>query len=95
LFKKYLNNPEANNESFEDGWFRTGDVGTLNEDGRLQITDRIKNIFKLQQGEYIAPEKIENILATCGLIGQNFLTGDSTEQFPVSVIVPDVKAANK
>jgi len=51
LFKKYLDNPEANQESFEDGWFRTGDVGTLCEDGSLMITDRIKNIFKLQQGE--------------------------------------------
>lgn len=71
LFKKYLNNPEANAESFEDGWFRTGDVGTIWEDGTLQITDRIKNIFKLQHGEYVAPEKVENIVATCGLVGQN------------------------
>jgi len=79
LFKKYLNNPEANNEVFENGWFRTGDVGTLNEDGRLMITDRIKNIFKLQQGEYVAPEKVENIIATCALVAQSFLTGESTE----------------
>lgn len=54
-------------------------MGTLHEDGRLQITDRIKNIFKLQQGEYVAPEKVENVVATCGLVGQNFLTGNSDE----------------
>lgn len=83
LFKKYLNNPEANNDSFEGEWFKTGDVGVINSDGRLQIVDRIKNLFKLQQGEYIAPEKVENIVAACGLTGQCFLTGESTESFAV------------
>jgi len=70
LSKKYLLNPEANKE-FENGWFRTGDVGTLDQYGKLRITDRIKNIFKLCMGEYVAPEAVENIIATCPLVQQN------------------------
>jgi len=51
MFEKYFKNPEANSDSFEDGWFRTGDVGMIDIKGRLWVIDRIKNIFKLQQGE--------------------------------------------
>lgn len=90
IFKKYLNNPEANNEAFEDGWFRTGDVGMVYRDGRLRIFDRIKNIFKLQQGEYVTPEKIEGVIALSGWVQQCFLTGDSTKSFPVGIVLPDV-----
>lgn len=95
LSKKYLLNPEANKEGFEDGWFRTGDVGTLDETGKLRITDRIKNIFKLCQGEYVAPEAVENVIATCPLVGQNFLHGTSTESFTVSIVFPDIKSVTK
>lgn len=51
----------------------TGDIGKILLDGSLKIVDRVKNIFKLQQGEYIAPEKIENVIITNEYIAQSFL----------------------
>jgi len=59
-------------------------------DGRLRIFDRIKNIFKLQQGEYVTPEKVEAVLSLSGWVQQCFLTGDSTKSFAVAIVLPDV-----
>lgn len=60
----YYKRPDKTKEAFtEDGWFKTGDVAMLYPNGSVKIIDRSKNIFKLSQGEYIAPEKIENIFA--------------------------------
>ncbi len=71
-----------------DGWFKTGDVVRVFENGSVKIIDRSKNIFKLSQGEYIAPEKIENIFVLSPAIEQCFIYGDSLKNSCVSVIIP-------
>lgn len=90
VFKGYYKDEEKTRESIdEEGWFHTGDVGMINERGSIVIIDRKKNIFKLAQGEYIAPEKIENIYAKDPVIGQIYLHGDSLQSSLVAVVVPD------
>lgn len=61
IMKGYFKNPEKTEEALSNGWMASGDVGVINENGSIKIIDRAKNIFKLSQGEYIAPEKLENI----------------------------------
>jgi long-chain acyl-CoA synthetase len=67
----------------------TGDIGLWDAQGRLKVVDRVKNIFKLAQGEYIAPEKIEVIYNKHELIAQSFVYGDSLKACLVAIIIPD------
>ena len=96
IFKGYFKNPEKTAEAIsEDGWVSTGDVAIVFPNGSIKIVDRAKNIFKLCQGEYIAPEKLENVYIQCPLIGQIFVYGDSLQAYILAVIVPDPENLKK
>ncbi|KAI4872017.1 hypothetical protein NFI96_018459 [Prochilodus magdalenae] len=90
VFRGYLNDQERTAEALDsDGWLHTGDVGQWLPNGTLQIIDRKKHIFKLSQGEYIAPEKIENVYMRCVPVLQVFVHGDSLQSFLIGIVVPD------
>lgn len=90
-FRGYFRQPEMTAETIDkDGWVHTGDIGVMDvTKGTIKIIDRKKNIFKLSQGEYIIPEKIENKICQSGYIGQSFVYGDSLQHFLVAIVVPD------
>jgi long-chain acyl-CoA synthetase len=78
-----------------EGWLHSGDIGLWTTEGNLQIVDRKKNIFKLSQGEYVAPEKIENIVIQSLLVCQAFVYGDSFQSALVAILVPDEESVRK
>jgi len=87
MFKEYFRNPEETAKAIDaDGWFHTGDICSVDEMGRFSVIDRRKNVLKLAQGEYISPERIENVyLANCGYIASAYVHGDSHQSFLVAI----------
>eukprot|EP00108_Taenia_solium_P003835 TsM_001230000 transcript=TsM_001230000 gene=TsM_001230000 len=73
----------------EEGWLHMGDVGVWCEGNRLKIVDRLKHIFKLSQGEYVAPEKVEQVYLQAPLVCQVFVDGSPLRSYPVALVVPD------
>mgnify|MGYP003380656319 CR=1 FL=1 len=85
----YYHKPEATKEAFtEDGWFRTGDIGEIDSDGFLKITDRKKELFKTSGGKYIAPSHIEQMLRSSRFVNQAVLVGNE-RKFAAALIVPN------
>uniref|UniRef100_A0A8C8VHV0 Long-chain-fatty-acid--CoA ligase n=1 Tax=Pelusios castaneus TaxID=367368 RepID=A0A8C8VHV0_9SAUR len=92
VFKGYLKDAEKTAEALDkEGWLHTGDIGKWLPTGTLKIIDRKKHIFKLAQGEYIAPEKIENIYIRSEPVAQIYVHGDSLQAFLVGIVVPDIE----
>ncbi|KAF2861252.1 acetyl-CoA synthetase-like protein [Piedraia hortae CBS 480.64] len=87
VMKEYFRSPEETAKTFtEDGWFRTGDIASVDEMGRFRIIDRVKNVLKLAQGEYISPERIENVyLGQLSYLAQGYVHGDSTQPNLVAI----------
>ena len=87
VFKGYWNRPEETATAFVDGWFKTGDIGHLDSDGFLSITDRKKDLIKTSGGKFIAPQPIESLLKLNPLIGTAVVIGDR-RKFPAVLIAP-------
>jgi len=91
IFKGYWNRPEETRDAFVDGWFKTGDIGYLDRQGYLSITDRKKDLIKTSGGKFIAPQPIENSLKLNPLIGTAVVFGDR-RKFPAVLIAPHFPA---
>ncbi len=85
----YYKDPEKTREVLEpDGWFHTGDIGELDKDRFLRITDRKKEIFKLSGGKYVAPQLVENVMKESMFIEMLMVIGEN-RNFTAALIVPD------
>jgi long-chain acyl-CoA synthetase len=89
IMRGYYNKPAETRAVFtDDGWFKTGDIGTLDGDGFLRITDRKKELFKTSGGKYIAPQPIEQMIKGSRFVNQVVLIGNG-RKYPAALIVPD------
>jgi long-chain acyl-CoA synthetase len=94
VMRGYLNKPEATAEALKDGWFHTGDIGQIDAEGYLTITDRKKDLLVTSGGKKIAPQPIENVLRGSPLVGEAVLLGDR-RKYAAVLIVPEFPALER
>lgn len=88
IAKGYFNDPEETKRAFVDGWFQTGDIGEFTPNGHVRVIDRMKNLVKTQNGEYIALEKLESIYRTAPIVFSICVYASIDESRPIAIIVP-------
>jgi long-chain acyl-CoA synthetase len=88
IFKGYWNRPEETRNALVDGWFKTGDIGNIDADGYLSVTDRKKDLIKTSGGKFIAPQPIENSLKLNSFVGTAAIIGDK-RKFPCVIVSPN------
>ena len=91
VMRGYYGHPEETASVLKDDWFATGDVGHVDKEGHLYITDRKKDLFKLSNGKYVAPQQIESLLKQSEFVSQVVVVGAGRKQ-PVALIVPEWEA---
>jgi long-chain acyl-CoA synthetase len=94
IMSGYYQDEAATKNVFEDGWFKTGDIGEILPSGDLKITDRKKDLIKTAGGKYVAPQKLENLLKTQPLISQAVIHGDN-KKYIVALISLDFISLKK
>jgi long-chain acyl-CoA synthetase len=88
IFKGYWNRPEETQNAFQEAWFKTGDIGHIDADGYLSVTDRKKELIKTSGGKFIAPQPIENSLKLNPLVGTAAIIGDK-HKFAFVIVSPN------
>src|SRR5215213_4075179 len=89
VMQGYYNKPEETAKALdEEGWYHTGDIGYKDEDGHFYVTDRLKDLFKLSNGKYVAPLQVESLLKQSPLVSQAIVVGSGRKQVG-ALIVPD------
>ena len=94
VMRGYYGHPEETASVLRDEWFATGDVGYVDKEGHLYITDRKKDLFKLSNGKYVAPQQIESLLKQSEFVSQVVVVGAGRKQ-PAALIVPEWEAVRQ